>query len=73
LAVSLRAAFDAQLVQILGLARDAGAVTTGAVTVPLVLAMASLYPVLSVLLYGLTVRARRKRHFTALSREESHV
>jgi len=70
------------------IAWDSGGVTTGPVTVPLVLAMgfgigsavevsdgfgllamASAYPVLSVLLYGMVIRARQRRVFRAISLE----
>jgi hypothetical protein len=65
-----------------GIAWDCGGVTTGSVTVPLVLAMgmgiggelnvidgfgvlamASVYPVITVLLYGMIVRLRQRRSF----------
>jgi hypothetical protein len=65
-----------------GIAWDCGGVTTGSVTVPLVLAMgmgiggelnvidgfgvlamASVYPVITVLLYGMIVRFRQRRSF----------
>ena len=65
-----------------GIAWDCGGVTTGSVTVPLVLAMgigiggelnvvdgfgvlamASVYPVITVLVYGMTVRLRQRRSF----------
>lgn len=74
------------------IAWDCGGVTTGSVTVPLVLAMglgiggelgvvdgfgvlamASAYPILTVLLYGLMVRTRRQRHVLALTREEGNA
>ncbi len=67
-----------------GLAWDCGGVTTGPVTVPLVmamglgiggelnivdgfgtLAMASVYPIVTVLIYGLVVRARQRRSIRA--------
>ncbi|HAS81524.1 MAG TPA: DUF1538 domain-containing protein [Verrucomicrobia bacterium] len=70
------------------IAWDSGGVTTGPVTVPLVLAMgfgigsavdvsdgfgllamASAYPVLSVLLYGMVIRSRQRRVFRAISQE----
>lgn len=80
LGLSLYMSFDGTLSSIIGLAWDSGAVTTGAVTVPLVLALgigvsraasknkassggfgiillASAFPILSVLILGLALRA----------------
>jgi len=73
------------------IAWDCGGVTTGIVTVPLVLAMglgiggelnvvdgfgvlamASVYPVITVLFYGLTVRLRQHRNFKTTAAEEPH-
>jgi len=73
-----------------GIAWDCGGVTTGSVTVPLVLAMglgiggeldvvdgfgvlamASVYPIISVLVYGLVVRARQRRGIDAAGGKES--
>jgi hypothetical protein len=72
-----------------GIAWDCGGVTTGSITVPLVLAlglgiggelnvvdgfgilaMASVCPIISVLLFGLVVRARQRREFEAPEEEE---
>lgn len=72
------------------IAWDSGGVTTGTVTVPLVMAMglgiggeldvvdgfgvlalASVFPILCVLLYGLIVRARQQRTIRAAEQEES--
>ncbi len=73
-----------------GIAWDCGGVTTGSVTVPLVLAMglgiggeldvvdgfgvlamASVYPIISVLVYGLVVRTRQRRGIDAAGGKES--
>lgn len=81
LGLSIVFSFDSNLSKIIGLAWDSGAVTTGAVTVPLVLALgigvsrasskgkdtgggfgiillASLFPILSVLLLGLVINSK---------------
>lgn len=74
-----------------GIAWDCGGVTTGVVTVPLVmamglgvgeemqivdafgaLAMASVYPILTVLTYGIFLRSRQRRAIRA-GREKTHV
>ncbi|MDY0093932.1 MAG: DUF1538 domain-containing protein [Candidatus Vecturithrix sp.] len=73
-----------------GIALDCGGVTTGPITVPLVLTMglgiggelnvvdgfgivtmASVYPIITVLIYGIVVRARHRQLFQA-TEEESH-
>ncbi len=75
-----------------GIAWDCGGVTTGVVTVPLVmamglgiggelnvadgfgsLAMASVYPIITVLLYGLVVRARQRRSIRATDKETGNA
>lgn len=100
LALTLFASFDDNLSKIIGLAWDCGAVTTGAVTVPLVLALgigvsraaskgsssgggfgiillASLFPVLAVLLLGMVINthvpkpATEKDFFSAAGRTEA--
>jgi hypothetical protein len=74
-----------------GIAWDCGGVTTGSVTVPLVLAMglsiggelhvadgfgilamASVYPVITVLIYGLSVRAGQHRSIRSFNEEDSN-
>lgn len=74
-----------------GIAWDCGGVTTGTITVPLVLslglglgnavgiangfgilAMASVYPIVTVLLYGMMVRFRQNRILRAAIRGEDH-
>ena len=71
------------------IAWDCGGVTTGGITVPLVLAMglgiggelhvsdgfgllamASAYPIVSVLLFGLAVRSRQRKHLREAERED---
>ncbi|MDZ4199491.1 MAG: DUF1538 family protein [Kiritimatiellia bacterium] len=75
-----------------GIAWDCGGVTTGSITVPLVLAMglgiggelnvtdgfgvlamASVYPILTVLLYGLIMRARHRHSFLADQKESRNA
>ncbi len=70
---------------------DSGGVTTGVVTVPLVMAMglgiggelqvvdgfgvlaiASVYPVLTVLIYGMMQRARQRQAIRAIEKEQEH-
>lgn len=74
-----------------GIAWDSGGVTTGVITVPLILAMglaiggelqvkdgfgilamASVYPIISVLLYGILVKARQRRSMEPTGRENKH-
>jgi hypothetical protein len=75
-----------------GIAWDSGGVTTGLVTVPLVLAMglglsgqldisdgfgilamASVYPIVSVLLFGLVARLHQRKVTRAAEGETNHV
>lgn len=98
--ISIYALFDENLLHLTGLAWDSGAVTTGPVTVPLVLALgigisrtvgskmegtagfgvvtlASLFPILAVLILGLTLRTQvpepssMEHFFSADQKEES--
>lgn len=100
--LSIWASFDENLIKIIGLAWDCGAVTTGAVTVPLVLALgigvskasnnsegasggfgiillASIFPILAVLILGMILNTHvpkattEKEFFATGNRETSRV